>query len=171
MELQPRILLVGNVANGTGQIQITIDSALNIDDRARFVDPLSLLFLGRLVVGGERHGATCLSENAPGITGIGAYQQVVGDHEHVGSAALALHHLHRVLVLLHLSNSALCAKSKISYISISKELRKYTPKLLDGVSLGMKFKPFNKSSSATYYQHGISRLSQLAMSSLDTPSI
>ena len=107
MKLQSGILLVSNITNGSRQIEITVDSSLNVNNRASFVDSFSLFFLSRLMVGRKWNCPSGLSEYASWVTCISAYQKIVGDHEYISRASLAFHHLNWVLILLHLSHSAL----------------------------------------------------------------
>jgi len=50
VELELWVLLVSDVANSPGQVQVAINSALNVDSGAGPVDPLPLLFLVGLMV-------------------------------------------------------------------------------------------------------------------------
>ena len=50
VELQPRVLLVSDVADGSRKVQVSIYATLNIDYGSGFVDSFSLFLLSGLVV-------------------------------------------------------------------------------------------------------------------------
>ena len=103
-------LLVSDVSNGSGQIEITVNPAFDIDGRASFVNPVSLLFEVGLMVKGKRDSLSTFTDHAPRIAGVGTDEQAVDYHQHIGSAPLALHHLRGVLVGLDLRKRSLCDK-------------------------------------------------------------
>jgi len=107
LELQLWILFVRNVADGPGQIQISVDSTLDIDGGAGFVDSIPLLFEVGLMVRGEWNCSSSFSEDASGVASVGTDKQGVDDHQNVGGTSFTLHHLSGVLIGLDLGKGTL----------------------------------------------------------------
>ena len=77
VQLQLGVLLVGDVTYGSGEVEVAIYSSFHIDRGAGSVYSLALFLLVWLVVDGHGKGTPGLSQHAPGVTSVCAYQKIV----------------------------------------------------------------------------------------------
>jgi hypothetical protein len=92
VQLKSAILFVGDITDGSREIQVSINSTLDVYGGTSLVDSFSFFLLGWLVVLRKRNGATSLTQDTSGITCIAAYEKIVCDQKNVGRAALTFHH-------------------------------------------------------------------------------
>lgn len=84
--LELGVLLVLEITDGTGEVQVTVDSAVN-DKAASVGDTLLLNLVVGLVVLRQTGDLTALVKQRAGITGVGDVDLLVLDQDDVGSAS------------------------------------------------------------------------------------
>ena len=71
LKLEFWVLLVGDVTDGSGKVQVAINPALDIHSRSSSVDSFSFFFLGWFVILREWNRSAALTNDASGITSVG----------------------------------------------------------------------------------------------------
>jgi hypothetical protein len=91
LKRQFQVLLVSNIANCSGKIEVSIDSTFDINGGACFVDTLSFAFESWLVIKRKRNSPTVFSYNSPRVSSVSTNNHVSSNHTDIGRASLALH--------------------------------------------------------------------------------
>ena len=79
MQRQLGVLLVGYVANGPRQVEVAVDAPFEVYCAASTINAVPLLLHRWLVVNGERHSATALSNDTAAIARVRTYERLADD--------------------------------------------------------------------------------------------
>jgi len=70
METKFCVLFVGDVANSSGQVEITVNSSLDVNSGASFIDTVSFLLESWLVIHRKWNSSAAFTKDTSRISGI-----------------------------------------------------------------------------------------------------